>query len=125
MIWAKVRTSGVGRNAYSSACNAFAGQHGPGCAQCRAYRSHETATTALDFVRYLLIAVATAYATFLIWRWSWIAAVAACVPVYIIMLNAVDFLTLPLYTFTGVRRAKAAEKALWKSFENEKPERKS
>ena len=67
----------------------------------------------LDVIRNLLILAATVYATFLIWQWHWIAALVACIPVYIVMLNLFGFLTLPLYLLTPeVRRAKEMERAL-------------
>jgi hypothetical protein len=61
-------------------------------------------TRVLDLIRYGLILVATAYATFLIWRWHWLAALVACFPVYLIMLNLFGFLTLPLYALTPESR---------------------
>lgn len=72
-------------------------------------------TIFLDILRNLLILIATSYAVILIWKWNWIIALIAAVPVYIVMLNLFGFLTLPLYAFTPENRLKA--KAL-KAFEN-------
>ena len=70
-------------------------------------------TAVLDVLRYLLIAVSTLYATFLIWQWHWIAAVLALFPVYVILLNLFGFLLLPLYGFTPeVRSTRKQAKAL-------------
>jgi len=67
----------------------------------------------LDVVRNVLILAATSYATFLIWQWHWIAALVACVPVYVVMLNLFGFLTLPLYLLTPeVRQAREMPRAL-------------
>ena len=67
----------------------------------------------LDVVRHLLILAATAYVTVLLWRWSWIAAIVACLPVYVVALNVFGFLTLPLYALTPeVKRAREMERAL-------------
>jgi hypothetical protein len=71
-------------------------------------------TIFLDILRNLLILVATGCVVFLIWKWSWIVALVAAIPVYIVMLNLIGFLTLPLYVFTPENRLKA--KAL-KAFE--------
>ena len=67
----------------------------------------------LDVLRHALILGAWGYATFLLWQWHWIAAVLACVPVYVVMMNLVGFATLPLYLLTPeVRRAREMERAL-------------
>jgi hypothetical protein len=67
----------------------------------------------LDVVRNLLVLAATGYGTVLVWRWNWIAAIVACIPIYIVMLNLFGFLTLPLYALTPeVRRAREMERGL-------------
>lgn len=78
---------------------------------------HEKSGTTifLDILRNLLILVATGCVVFLIWKWNWIIALIAAVPVYIAMLNLFGFLTLPLYTFTPENRLKAKA---FKAFEN-------
>ena len=74
----------------------------------------------LDAVRHVLILGAWGYATFLLWQWHWIAALVACVPVYIVMLNLVGFATLPLYLLTPeVRQARQMHRALLQKLGNE------
>lgn len=72
-------------------------------------------TISLDILRHLLILVGTGYAIFLIWKWNWIVALIAAIPVYIVMLNLFGFLTLPLYAFTPENRLKAKA---FKAFKN-------
>ncbi len=81
-----------------------------------AYEHEKSGTTIfLDIFRNLLILAATSYVVFLIWKWNWIVALIAAIPVYVIMLNLVGFLTLPLYLFTPENRLTAkAFKALRK-----------
>ena len=55
-------------------------------------------TILLDVIRNVLILIGTGFLVFLMWKWHWIAAVIATIPVYIVMMNLVGFLTLPLYT---------------------------
>lgn len=62
------------------------------------------ATILLDILRNLLIIAATGYVILLIWQWHWIVALIAIIPVYIIMLNLLGFITLPLYTLTPENR---------------------
>lgn len=64
-------------------------------------------TILLDILRYMLIVGATGYAVFLIWKWNWMVALIAVIPVYVVMLNLVGFLTLPLYGFTPENRLRA------------------
>jgi hypothetical protein len=64
-------------------------------------------TFLLDVIRNVLILIATGFLVFLIWEWHWIAAVLAAIPVYIMMMNLVGFLTLPLYMLTHENRLKA------------------
>ena len=81
-----------------------------------AWEHEKSGTTIfLDILRNLLILVATGYAVFLIWKWNWIVALIAAIPVYIVMLNLFGFLTLPLYAFTPENRLKAKA---FKAFEN-------
>ena len=69
----------------------------------------------LDICRNLLILVATGYTVSLIWNWSWIFALLAVIPVYIIMLNIIGFLTIPLYAITPENRRMAK---VWKDFQS-------
>ena len=64
-------------------------------------------TILLDVFRILLVLGATCFAVLLIWRWSWIVALIAAIPVFVIMLNLLGFLTLPLYSFTPENRLRA------------------
>jgi hypothetical protein len=61
-------------------------------------------TITLDILRHLLIIGSTAYIISMIWNWNWIVALIAAVPLYIVMLNLIGFLTLPLYAFTPEKR---------------------
>jgi len=72
-------------------------------------------TILLDILRNVVILVVTIYAVFLIWRWNWIIAMIAAIPVYIVSLNVFGFLSLPLYAFTPENRLKAKA---FKAFEN-------
>ena len=67
------------------------------------------ATLLLDNIRYLLILAASCYAVILIWRWNWIVALIAAIPVFKIMWNLVGFLTFPLYLFTSEGKALRSE----------------
>ncbi len=72
-----------------------------------AYEHEKSGTTIfLDLVRYLLIIAATSYTVFLIWKWNWIVALVAIVPVFIVMLNLIGFLTLAIYSLTPENRLK-------------------
>ena len=64
-------------------------------------------TILLDVIRNVLIFIATGFLVYLIWKWHWIAAVLATIPVYIVMMNLVGFLTLPLYMLTPENKLKA------------------
>lgn len=57
-------------------------------------------TIILDFARNILAILGTIYIVFLIWNYSWIIALIAAIPVYILNLNLVGFMTLPLYKLT-------------------------
>lgn len=72
-------------------------------------------TIFFDIVRHLLILSGTCYVIFLIWKWNWIVALIAAIPVYIVMLNLFGFLTLPIYTFTPEHRLRIKA---FKSLEN-------
>lgn len=61
-------------------------------------------TIFLDVVRNLLILAATGYAGFLIWEWNWIVALIVAIPVYVIMLNVIGLLMVPLYLLTPETR---------------------
>ena len=73
------------------------------------------ATIILDILRHLIILAATCYAVCLIWKWNWIVALVLAVPVYVIMLNLIGFLTLPIYRFTPENRLKVKA---YKAFQN-------
>lgn len=57
-------------------------------------------TRLLDLVRYALILLGTAYLTYWLWQWHWIAGLVGCIPIFVIFVNVVGFLTLPLYALT-------------------------
>ncbi len=95
-----------------------------------AYESEKSGTTiVLDIVRHLIVLGVTGGVVFFIWRWNWIVGLLAAIPLYIVILNLVGFLTLPLYGVTpetrlGVKMMKAFEagdfekgKALTREFE--------
>ncbi len=64
-------------------------------------------TICLDLVRHFLILSGTCYLLFLIWKRSSVLALIAALPAYVILLNLVGFLTLPLYLMTPENRLKA------------------
>lgn len=65
------------------------------------YDHNKSKTTIFfDFLRNLIILVVTGYITYLIWEWNWIVAVIAAIPIYVIVMNIIGFLTLPLYMLT-------------------------
>lgn len=65
-------------------------------------------TFLLDLVRYALILFGTWYALLLLSSFSWIVALVAAIPVFVVMLNVCGFLTLPLYALTPEVKAKRA-----------------
>ncbi len=66
----------------------------------------KSGTTVLwDTVRYVLIFSCTGVLLYYIGRYSIIFAIVAAVPIFIIMLNLIGFLTLPLYFFTPEGKA--------------------
>jgi hypothetical protein len=66
------------------------------------------ATFLLDLVRYALILFGTWYVLRLLWSFSWIVALVAAIPVFVVMLNVCGFVTLPFYALTPEVRAKRA-----------------
>lgn len=54
----------------------------------------------LDIIRNLLIIITTIYLLTFIWRWNWIIAIICAIPVYVIIMNIIGFVTLPLYYLT-------------------------
>lgn len=64
-------------------------------------------TICLDVIRNVAILVGTGWVTVLIWRYNWILGLVAVIPVYLILLNVIGLLTLPLYRFTPENRLKA------------------
>ena len=68
-----------------------------------------------DFVRHLLIISGTIAVLYVSWtRVHWLLAIILALPVYVVMLNIVGLLTLPLYFLTPER--KVASKA-WKAID--------
>jgi hypothetical protein len=66
-----------------------------------AYERAKSGTTILlDITRHLLTLAVTAGGVFLLWRWNWVAGLLAAFPIYVVVLNTVGFLTLPLYSLT-------------------------
>src|SRR5690349_20766100 len=61
-------------------------------------------TIFLDIIRNVLILIATGFLVFMIWKWHWVAAVLAAIPIYLIMMNLIGILTLPLYMLTPENR---------------------
>lgn len=61
------------------------------------WRSSHTLRQFLDVIRHLIIVVATVVALYFMWKIHWLLATVAALPVYILLLNLVGFLTLPLY----------------------------
>lgn len=77
---------------------------------------HEKSGTAicLDIARNLMALGTAGGVVVFLWGWNWIIALFAVIPAYIIALNLVGFLTLPLYGLTpenrlGRRMMKALE----------------
>tara|TARA_B110000114_G_C15036649_1_gene375233 strand:+ start:383 stop:1162 length:780 start_codon:yes stop_codon:yes gene_type:complete len=54
-------------------------------------------TKKLDLIRNLIIIIVTIYISTLIWDWNWIVTIICFIPVYVILMNVVGFITLPLY----------------------------
>ena len=70
-----------------------------------AWEHEKSGTTIfLDILRNVLIVAATGFVVFLIWKWNWIVALIAAIPVYVVLLNLFGFLTLPLYALTPENR---------------------
>lgn len=61
------------------------------------WRSSDTLRQFLDAIRHLIIFIATITTLYFIWKIHWLLAIVVALPVYIILLNLVGFLTLPLY----------------------------
>jgi hypothetical protein len=57
-------------------------------------------TKFLDVLRNLSILALTIYSCYLIRDYNWIIALIAAIPIYVILLNLIGFLTLPLYMLT-------------------------
>jgi len=53
-----------------------------------------------DFIRHLLIVAGTIAVLYFLWKIHWLLAPLAALPVYILMVNLVGFITLPLYILT-------------------------
>jgi hypothetical protein len=79
-------------------------------------------TICFDVVRHALILSATFYVLLLAWRFHWIVALIAALPVYVVMLNVIGLLTLPLYALTPEARMARKELRAIMSPYREKPE---
>lgn len=51
----------------------------------------------LDFLRNISIVALTVYFSYLLWNWHWYVAILGTIPVYILINNTIQFLTLPFY----------------------------
>jgi hypothetical protein len=40
----------------------------------------------------------------LIWEWNWIVGLIAAIPIYVIIMNIIGFITLPIYALTPENR---------------------
>jgi hypothetical protein len=65
------------------------------------WRSSDNLRQFLDVVRHLIIIIATTVCLYSVWKIYWLIAIIVALPVYIIILNLVGFLTLPLYGLAG------------------------
>jgi hypothetical protein len=63
-----------------------------------------------DFIRWFWILGATGYAVKWLWSIHWALGLFLALPVFIISINVIGFLTLPLYLFTT--EAQSARKIL-------------
>lgn len=61
-------------------------------------------TVCLDLIRNILILIVAGYLIYLLWDWHWFAAIIGAIPVYIIVMNIIGFLTLPLYALSPENR---------------------
>jgi hypothetical protein len=64
-------------------------------------------TICLDVIRNVAILVGTGWVTVLLWRYNWILGLVVVIPIYLILLNVIGLLALPLYRFTPENRLKA------------------
>lgn len=76
-------------------------------------------TILLDVLRHLLIIGATMYIVSRIWIWQWVVALIAAIPIYVIILNIIGFLMLPLYSLTPETRLGGK---IMKAYQNGDPE---
>ena len=71
-----------------------------------AWEHEKSATTVLwDTIRWLLICFGTGVVLYYIGKYSLALAVIAAIPVFVVMLNLIGFLTLPLYFLTPETKA--------------------
>ena len=61
-------------------------------------------TIILDIIRNILILAISGYIVYLLWNWHWLAAIIGAIPIYIIVMNIIGFITLPLYLLTPENR---------------------
>lgn len=78
-------------------------------------------TRLLDFIRNIFIVLLTIYFVYLLWHWNWIVAIISAIPIYIITINLVGFITIPIYSFSPENRLlkkgfKAAHKHNFEEF---------
>jgi len=65
----------------------------------------------LDFVRHIIVFAGTGMSVWFIWKIHWILCVVTAVPIFVLLLNLVGFLTLPLYWSDLTPEGRAARKA--------------
>ena len=65
----------------------------------------------LDFVRYLIVLTGVAWSVCFLWSIYWILGIIAACPIFIILLNLIGFLALPLYRYL-TPEGRTAKKAL-------------
>ena len=61
-------------------------------------------TKFLDFFRNIVILILTGYVLYLLFGWHWLASIIGAIPIYIIIMNIIGFLTLPLYLLTPEKK---------------------
>jgi len=61
-------------------------------------------TIIFDVIRNILILIATIYVLSLLWQWHWLSAVVGAIPIYVLIMNIIGFLTLPVYLLTPENR---------------------
>ena len=73
----------------------------------------------LDFLRHILIFAGTAVVAWYLWKIDWRIGAISILPVFILLLNIIGFLTLPIYDITPeVRTGRKMFKKLEKKLES-------